>query len=180
MNRPDESVCVRRSRMRIHMRVISVVWHVDFDLPDQFLPEFPPAIFLTTRPELGDVSQGEVLTTQNYYRLFKDKLNPKQLDGLRLLLFPFAQQQFNLIDDRRSAEPQLGRACLDCHINDLVANGDGPIKTFTLRGIKESPPYLHDGRLLTLDDTVEFFNLVLELHLTAQEKSDLVAFLLVL
>ncbi len=37
----------------------------------------------------------------------------------------------------------------------------GPIKTFTLRGIKDSPPYLHDGRLLTLEDTVEFFNLVL-------------------
>jgi hypothetical protein len=36
---------------------------------------------------------------------------------------------------------------------------------------------LHDGRLLTLDDTVEFFNLVLELKLTHQEKSDLVAFM---
>ena len=43
---------------------------------------------------------------------------------------------------------------------------DGPIKTFTLRGIKDSPPYHHDGRLLTLDDTVEFFNLVLTLKLT--------------
>jgi hypothetical protein len=31
---------------------------------------------------------------------------------------------------------------------------DGPIKTFTLRGIKDSPPYLHDGRLLTFEDTV--------------------------
>jgi cytochrome c peroxidase len=56
----------------------------------------------------------------------------------------------------------------------------GPIKTFTLRGIKESPPYLHDGRLLTLEDTVEFFNLVLGLKLTHQEKSDLVAFMRVL
>lgn len=54
---------------------------------------------------------------------------------------------------------------------------DGPIKTFPLRGIKDSPPYLHDGRLLTLDDTVEFFNLVMELKLLAEEKSDLVAFL---
>ena len=36
----------------------------------------------------------------------------------------------------------------------------GAIKTFSLRGIKESPPYLHDGRLLTLEDTVEFFNLL--------------------
>ena len=55
--------------------------------------------------------------------------------------------------------------------------GDGPIKSFTLRGIKDSPPYLHDGRCLTLEDTVEFFNLVLELKLTKEEKADLVAFL---
>jgi cytochrome c peroxidase len=306
---------------------------IDFDLPELFIPEFPPAIFLTDRLDLGDVSQGQVVTTQNYYRLFKDKLNPKQLDGLRLLVSPFAQQQFNLIDDRRCAEPEIGLSCFDCHlnghsngalhlvqdqrpqeqrnrvdtvslrgvgfqqlfgsqrdlmsvedftefeqrtayfdgdlaravlkginpldrgsqvanmaelqrlldfppapkldpfgrlnslataaerrgealfrgkarciechsgarfidnsthdlqlerfftprvVNDQVANGDGPIKTFTLRGIKESPPYLHDGRLLTLDDTVEFFNLVLGLRLSAQEKSDLLAFLLVL
>jgi cytochrome c peroxidase len=53
----------------------------------------------------------------------------------------------------------------------------GPIKTFTLRGIKESPPYLHDGRCFTLEDTVEFFNIVLELKLTAEEKQDLVAFM---
>jgi len=36
---------------------------------------------------------------------------------------------------------------------------------------------LHDGRLLTLDDTVEYFNLVLATKLTEQEKKDLVAFL---
>lgn len=62
-------------------------------------------------------------------------------------------------------------------INGRMASADGPIKTFPLRGIKDSPPYLHDDRLLTLDDTVEFFNLVLELKLDAQEKSDLVAFM---
>ncbi len=61
--------------------------------------------------------------------------------------------------------------------NGVRAVGDGPIKTFTLRGIKESPPYLHDGRLLTLEDTVEFFNLVLQRNLDEQEKADLVAFL---
>jgi cytochrome c peroxidase len=55
--------------------------------------------------------------------------------------------------------------------------GDGPIKAFTLRGIKDSPPYLHDGRCLTLEDTVEFFNLIQGLKLTNQEKADLVAFL---
>ena len=62
-------------------------------------------------------------------------------------------------------------------INGRMASADGPIKTFPLRGIKDSPPYLHDGRLLTLEDTVEFFNLVLGAKLTAQEKKDLVAFL---
>jgi cytochrome c peroxidase len=62
-------------------------------------------------------------------------------------------------------------------INGLVATAQGPIKTFSLRGIKESPPYLHDGRLLTLEDTVEFFNLILETNLTAQEKQDVVAFM---
>jgi cytochrome c peroxidase len=61
--------------------------------------------------------------------------------------------------------------------NGLVATKQGPIKTFTLRGIKESPPYLHDGRLLTLEDTVEFFNLILETKLSAEEKKELVAFL---
>lgn len=62
-------------------------------------------------------------------------------------------------------------------VNGRMASADGPIKTFPLRGIKESPPYLHDGRLLTLHDTVEFFNLILELKLTADEKSDLVSFM---
>lgn len=304
---------------------------LDFDIPDQFLPEFPPPIFLTTRPDLGDVSQGQLVTTDNFFELFKCILNPKQLDGLRLLLTPFPQQQFNLIDDRRSERPSLGVACFDCHanghtnaathlvgdirpqelrhridtvslrgvnvqqifgsqralssvedftefeqraayfdgdpvlatkkgmnildrgaqvqtmaefqklldfppapklgadgkliaslataeeirgealfngkaqcsqchslphytdhsmhdlaverffvpqvINGRKASDDGPIKTFTLRGIKDSPPYFHDGRLLTLEDTVEFFNLILETRLSAAEKRDLLAFL---
>ncbi len=62
-------------------------------------------------------------------------------------------------------------------INHMMAIGDGPNKTFALRGVKDNPPYLHDERLLTLDDTVEFFNLVLGDKLTAEEKKDLVAFL---
>ena len=62
-------------------------------------------------------------------------------------------------------------------VNGRMASTDGPIKTFPLRGIKDSPPYLHDGRLLTLEDTVEFFNLVQDLKLNPQEKSDLVAYM---
>jgi cytochrome c peroxidase len=65
-------------------------------------------------------------------------------------------------------------------VNGLVLLPDGPIKTLTLRGIRDSPPYLHDGRLLTLADTVEFFNLVLGLKLTPQEKEALVAYMLAL
>ena len=307
---------------------------LDFDLPDHIMPEFPPAIYLTTRPDLGDVSQGKVVTIDNYYELFNGILNPKQLEGLRLLVTPFPQQQYNQTEDRRSERPHRGVTCFDCHvnghtngathlvgdirpqefrhrietpslrgvniqrlfgsqralktvedftefeqraayfdgdpvtatkkgvnildrgsqvhdmaeleelldfppapklgidgmlnprsasqaelrgqtlffgkakcgschpapyytdntmhnlqterfykprmINGMMASADGPIKTFPLRGIKESPPYMHDGRLLTLEDTVEFFNLITELGLTAQEKADLVVFLRIL
>lgn len=308
---------------------------VEFDFPEHFIAEFPPPIFLTTRPDLGDVSRGQLVTRQNFFALFDGILNPKQLEGLRLLVSQFAQQQFNLTDDRRSEKPSPGVSCFDCHANghtnaafhlvgdkrpqshrrridtpslrgvnqqrlfgsqralrtiedftefeqraayfdgDIVIaqkkgvnflergsevhamaefqeildfppapklritdkrldprlatpeelrgqevffgkgqcanchpppiysdnfmhdlhverfyqptliNGrltvaEGPTKSFPLRGIKDSPPYLHDGRLLTLEDTVEFFNLVLELKLSDQEKSDLVAFMRVL
>ena len=62
-------------------------------------------------------------------------------------------------------------------IHGRMAGADGPIKTFPLRGIKDSPPYLHDGRLLTLEDTVEFLNLILKTRLGTEEKSDPPAFL---
>jgi cytochrome c peroxidase len=304
---------------------------MEFDIPDRFLPEFPPAIYLTTRPDLGDVSQGKLVTSENFNELFAAILNPKQLEGLRLLLTPFPQQQFNATEDRRSIRPSLGVTCFDCHANghtnasthlvgdirpqefrhrietpslrgvsiqrlfgsqralksvedftefeqraayfdgdpvqatkkgvNILERGsqvhfmaemeelfdfppapklgvdgkldpagatpaelrgqavffgkgqcstchmapyytdnlmhdlqtgrffeprmirnhmavmDGKIKTFPLRGIKDSPPYLHDGRLMTLDDTVEFFNLILGVKLTDPEKRDLVAFL---
>jgi cytochrome c peroxidase len=308
---------------------------LDFDLPEQFLPEFPPAIFLVTRPDLGDVSQGKMLTVDNFQEIFRGILNAKDLEGVRLLVTQFPQQQFNATADRKTEKPDgmKGVACFDCHvnghtsaathlvgdirpqahrrridtpslrgvgiqrlfgsqralksvedftefeqraayfdgdqvsasakginvlergsqvhfmgeaqnlldfppapnlgwdgkldpkkfsedslemqgqkvffgkgrcnechpapyytdnsmhnlkverfyktqtINGLIATAQGPIKTFPLRGIKESPPYLHDGRLLTLEDTVEFFNLVLEVRLTSQEKKALVAFL---
>jgi cytochrome c peroxidase len=307
---------------------------LDFDLPEHFLPEFPPAIFLTTRPDLGDVSQGKVVTLDNFFDMFNGILNPKQLEGLRLLITQFSQQQFNNTEDRRTERPSRGVTCLDCHvnghtnggthlvgdirpqnhrrridtptlrgvniqrlfgsqralrsvedftefeqraayfdgdpviatkkgvnvlergsqvhfmaevqalfdfppapkldlygrldpsratqaelrgeelffgkancaichiapfytdnlmhnlkverfykpqtINGMMATAQGPIKTFPLRGIKESPPYLHDGRLLTLEDVVEFFNLVQGLKLSKEEKADLVAFLRVL
>ena len=54
---------------------------LDFDLPEHFLPEFPPAIFLTTRPDLGDVSQGKMVTVDNFQEIFNGILNAKDLEG---------------------------------------------------------------------------------------------------
>ncbi|MDQ7041923.1 MAG: hypothetical protein Q9M34_00175, partial [Sulfurimonas sp.] len=68
---------------------------LDYDLGDHFLPEFPSPIYLTTRADLGDVSQGKLVSIDNYFDLFNGVLNPKQLEGLRLLVTPFPQQQFN-------------------------------------------------------------------------------------
>jgi hypothetical protein len=44
-------------KMQIEMFPRLARFDVDFDLPEEFLPEFPPAIFLNNRPELGDVSR---------------------------------------------------------------------------------------------------------------------------
>src|ERR1700692_2449289 len=62
---------------------------VDFDLPERFLAPFPPAMYLTPRPDLGDVSQGKLISLTNYYELLNGILTPRQLEGLRLLLPPF-------------------------------------------------------------------------------------------
>ena len=86
----------------------------DFDLPDHLLPEFPPPLFLTTRPELGDVSQGQLLTIKNFFALLDGIVTPVQMEGMRLLLTPFPQQQFNQTDDRKVDATTLGVTCLDC------------------------------------------------------------------
>jgi hypothetical protein len=272
---------------------------VDFDIPDAYLPEFPPPLFLTTHKELGDVSKGREIMLGNYYEILcnhtehrvtlepsagvscfschvnghsngaielapdsrpnqarlrmdtpsmRGNYNMMQLSskrsirsmdhfaeveeyfdgdtGLMQAIGPRSQQRqvtnrmgdFNSIIDfapapklgplmrliRAKATPQElrgeglfhGKAqCETCHygpaftddyLHDLqverfyAGRPEGPIKTFALRGIKDSPPYLHDGRCPTLEDAVEFFNLVLELRLTKEEKSDLVAYLLCL
>lgn len=62
-------------------------------------------------------------------------------------------------------------------INGQYITAESPIKTFTLRGAKDSPPYMHDGQCLALEDTVEFFNIVTRLNLTAKEKKALVTFM---
>src|SRR5918998_2389183 len=90
---------------------------VDFDLPDHLTPEFPPPIFLTTHPELGDVSGGKLLTIKNYYDQMVGILTPVQIEGLRMLLTPFPQEDFNQTEDPKSPHQSLGVTCLDCHAN---------------------------------------------------------------
>ena len=141
---------------------------LEFDLPDHLLPEFPAPIYLTTRADLGDVSQGQVVTLENYFALFNGLLNPKQLEGLRLLLTPFPQQQFNATDDRRSARPSRGVACFDCHGNGHTVAathlaGDARpqasrhrIDTPTLRGMNVQQLFGSQRALKSVEDFTEF------------------------
>ncbi len=141
---------------------------VDFDLPEVFLPEFPPAMFLSNRPELGDVSRGEVVSINNYYRLFKDILTPVQLDGLRMLLTPFPQEEFNPTDDRKSQDPSLGVTCFDCHVNGHTTgqfhlNPDiRPeerrlrLDTTSLRGVFNQQIHSSKRSLRSVEDFTEF------------------------
>jgi cytochrome c peroxidase len=122
----------------------------------QNMLDFPPA------PKLNVVG-----------RLDPRRASESELNGEKLF---FGKAQCSVC---HPAPFYLDQQMHDLHLERFLADepGDGAIKTFTLRGIKESPPYLHDGRCLTLEDTVEFFNLVLELQLKGQEKKDLTAFL---
>ena len=141
---------------------------IDLDLPDQFLPEFPSPIYLTSRPDLGDVSQGKLVTIMNYYELFNGIVNPKELEGLRLLLTPFPQQQFNEPEDRRSDKPSRGVACFDCHANGHT-NGAAHLEqsarpgayrhridTPTLRGVNIQRLFGSQRALKTVEDFTEF------------------------
>jgi cytochrome c peroxidase len=141
---------------------------VDFDIPDHFLPEFPPAIYLNQRSDLGDVSQGQLVTVDNYFQLFNGIINPKQLEGLRLLVTPFPQQQFNQTEDRRSEQPSRGVSCLDCHSNGHtnrathLAPDARPLETRhrintpTLRGVFIQRLFGSQRALKTVEDFTEF------------------------
>jgi cytochrome c peroxidase len=141
---------------------------IDFDLPERFLAAFPPATYLVQRPDLGDVSQGKLVSLTNYYDLFNGILTPGQLEGLRLLLTPFPQQQFNATDDRKSEMPSQGAACFDCHANGHqngtthLAPDARPewfrhrIKTVSLRGVNIQRLFGSQRALKTIEDFTEF------------------------
>ncbi len=81
---------------------------VDFDLPDYFLPEFPPALYLTTRPDLGDVSQGKMITVDNFQEMFAGILNAKDLEGMRSWSRSFRS---NSLTPRPTAKRRARWAC---------------------------------------------------------------------
>ena len=100
---PDQQIDeIRRQEGRNLRR-----FDVDMDLPVHLRPEFPPPIFLTSHAELGDVSRGELLTIRNFYELMVGLITPVQMEGLRLLLTPFPQEEFNQTEDRKVPEQSL-------------------------------------------------------------------------
>ena len=141
---------------------------VEFDMPDHLLPEFPPPIFLKQRPDLGDVSQGKLVTIDNFYELFNGILNPKQIEGLRLLVTPFPQQQFNQTEDRRTEKASRGVTCFDCHSNghtNTATHLAGDVRpqeirhridTPTLRGVNIQRLFGSQRALKTVEDFTEF------------------------
>lgn len=79
----------------------------------------------------------------------------------------------------------LTTSCASCHIPSAgfidhrqhdVGSG-GSFKTPTLRNADFNAPYFHDGRFDTFDQVVGYFDKIYELDLSAQERSDLVAYL---
>jgi cytochrome c peroxidase len=53
----------------------------------------------------------------------------------------------------------------------------GKIKGPILRGLAGRAPYFHNGSSATLEDAVSFYDIRFSLHLSQQDKDDLVAFL---
>jgi cytochrome c peroxidase len=66
----------------------------------------------------------------------------------------------------------LGQALIDGKF-DHVGKIKGPI----LRGLSARAPYFHNGSAATLMDAVNFYDTRFALHLSQQDKDDLVAFL---
>jgi len=134
--------------------------------------------FMAELQELLDFPPAPKLTWEG--KLDPEKATPAELRGEALFFGKakcsgchtppyYTDNTMHNLQTERFYQPQM--------VNGMKAVGDGPIKTFPLRGIKDSPPYLHDGRLLTLADTVEYFNMILQLQLTHDEKADLTEFM---
>jgi cytochrome c peroxidase len=78
----------------------------------------------------------------------------------------------NVVTQETMKTTDVGRAMITGKWND-VGRFKGPI----LRALAARRPYFHNGSAATLEDAIEFYEQRFTLGLTAQEKSDLLAFL---
>ena len=102
------------------------------------------------------------------YELFNGILNPKEIEGLRLLVTPFPQQQFNQTEDRRSEKASRGVTCFDCHANghtNAATHLSGDVRPQELRHRIDTPPlrgvniqrlFGSQRALKTVEDFTEF------------------------
>ena len=105
----------------------STRFDLDFDLPDHFLPEFPPPIFLTTRPDLGDVSQGKLVTHRELLRALQRHPQPQAARGPAAAGHAVPAAAVQRRPTTAAAErPSRGVACFDCHVNGHTNGGDAP------------------------------------------------------
>ena len=82
--------------------------------PARGVPARVPAGHLPPEPARAGrrVARRRSCRLNNFRDLFKEILTPVQLEGLRLLLTPLPQEEFNLTDDRKSAAAAAGRGLL--------------------------------------------------------------------
>jgi hypothetical protein len=100
--------------------------------------------------------------------LFADVLTAVQLDGLRLLVTPFPQEEFNPTSDRKTAQPSLGVTCFDCHTNGHTSGqfhitpdvrqeqGRMRLDTVSLRGMNGQHIHGSKRSLRSVEDFTEF------------------------
>src|SRR5205814_579439 len=94
---------------------------VDFDIPEPYLPEFPPPLFLTTRPDLGDVSRGYAINQANFHELFDGVITPGQMECLRLLVTKFPTSWFNQRKHRVTKQPTRASTNRMADFNPTIA-----------------------------------------------------------
>ena len=85
--------------------------------PRHLLPEFPPPLFLTTRPDLGDVSRGYEITQANFRELFDGIITPEQMEGSAAARHQISHHLVQPDEASVTEKPVRGTACFDCHVN---------------------------------------------------------------
>jgi cytochrome c peroxidase len=94
---------------------------LDFDLPDHLLPEFPAPVFLVTRPDLGDVSKGELITLDNFERLFLKSLPRGWQDASGRTRFTYDRWTFRRSISRGNEQAVCGKGRASRRVHKVPA-----------------------------------------------------------